>query len=341
MAKQQTLFKGELMEELLRDYFLNLGYYVVRGVKYKYEGNDITDVDLFLYGRSSSLLRQRINVDIKNKKSPQAFERILWANGLKKLLGFNSCIVATTDSRPVIHSFGQMHNTGILDGNFLKKLGNKKIESNRITEEDLLTELAKHRSYNFYKNKDWKYIYEISKGKLLTELDYSGANSILNIIHYFLEKYLTDKQKQETAIRLVYLTLSHFLIIVDFIIKDIAFLEQEQREKKLSDGFKYGNLGKDGVDKIVSMANEIAGGKPNNSILESIDSLPIEVFRDFFGKNDNAKNLFNWATELEYIAYYNTVMKPIDLPPNLKGVLSMLLDYYKIDRKKFFEHLLN
>ncbi len=341
MAKQQKLFKGELMEELLRNYFLNLGYYVVRGVKYRYEENDITDVDLYLYGRSSSLLRQRINVDIKNKKSPQAFERILWANGLKKLLGFDSCIVATTDFRPVIHSFGQLHNTGVLDGSFLGKLKANNNEDNRISEEDLLSELSKYKSYNFYKNKDWKFIYELSKSKLLSELDYSGANSTLSIINYFLEKSLTDKQKQETAIRLVYLTLSHFLIIVDFIIKDIAFLEQKQREKRLSDGFKFGNLGKDGVDKIVSMATQIAGGKSNSSIIDSLNDVPIDIFKDFFSKNENAKHLFHWAVELEYMGYYETIVSPINLPPYLKGVLSMVLDYFKIDRKDFFENILN
>ena len=66
---QTTLFKGEMMEELLRNYFLNLGYFVVRGIKYRYNENDITDVDLFLYGRISSLSREKINVDVKNKKT--------------------------------------------------------------------------------------------------------------------------------------------------------------------------------------------------------------------------------------------------------------------------------
>ena len=31
METQQTLFKGELMEELLRYYFLEMGYFVARG----------------------------------------------------------------------------------------------------------------------------------------------------------------------------------------------------------------------------------------------------------------------------------------------------------------------
>lgn len=336
MAKENKLFKGELMEELLRRYFLNMGYYVARGVKYRYEENDITDIDLFLYGRSSSLQRHRINVDVKNKKTPQAFERILWANGLKTLLGFDSCIVATTDYRPVIQSFGQIHNTRILDGNFLSKLRGGEYDD-RITEEELLSELSKCKSYNIYKNKDWKYIYESSKSKLLTELDYSGANSTLTVVKYFTEKSHTNKKTQELSIRALYLTISHFLIIVDFIIKDIAFLDQKEREIRLSEGFMFGNLGKGGVANIITIANEIMGGNSANTILQELNELPIDILKEFFSKNDNAKNLCHWAIGLEKMGYSKALPAPIDLDPGLKGVISVLLDYFGINRKSFFE----
>lgn len=336
MENQQMLSKGELMEELLRNYFLNSGYYVVRGIKYKYEGCDITDVDLYLYGRSSSLTRQRINVDIKNKKTPQAFERILWANGLMKLLNFNSCIVATTDQRPVIHTFGQLHNTIILDGSFLAKLRSNTYPD-RISEEELSSRLAKHKSYKTFDNRDWRFIYETSKSKLLTEQDYSGFNSALSNLIYFIEKVLTDEQKKEDATRMVYLVLSHMLIIIDFIVKDIAFLDTLDREKKLSDGFKFGNLGKDGVEKIISMAVQISGNKSANSFLKSLENIPTDILRDFFGKNENAKNLFNWAKEFEQLGYKKHILYPDQIEAPLKGVLSVMLDFARIERKKFFD----
>jgi hypothetical protein len=335
MESQQVLSKGELMEELLRDYFIGSGYYVVRGVKFNYEGFDITDVDLYLYGRSSSLTRQRINVDIKNKKSPQAFERILWVNGLMKLLNFNSCIVATTDRRPVIHAFGQLHNTIILDGTFLSKLrANTTLD--RLTEEDFLSNIARHKSYQTYENKDWRFIYELSKSKLLNEQDFAGFNSVLLTLLYFVEKSLTDEQKREDATRMIYLILSHLLIIADFIIKDIAFLDKSEREKKLSDGFKFGNLGKEGVSKIISMAIQISGNSSKNSFLESLDGIPINILTDFFAKNDNANNLFGWAKELEMLGYKRIFVTPNQIEAPLKGVISMILDFHSIDRRRFF-----
>jgi len=336
MEKQQNITKGELMEELIRNYFLNSGYYVVRGVKYRYEGNDITDVDLFLYGRSSSITRQRINVDIKNKKSPQAFERILWANGLRELLGFDSCIVATTDQRPVIHKFGQKHKTIILDGAFLAKMRSNSYP-NRLTEEELTSRFAKHSSYKTFGNKDWRHIYEESKSKILTEQDFAGFNSELAFLRYFIEKIVTDSQKREDATRMTYLIISHLLITIDFIIKDIAFLDNSDRERKLSDGFKFGNLGKDGVDKIISMAVQISGNKSANSFLKSLDSIPTDILRDFFSKNENTKNLFNWAREFERIGFNRGFINPENIDVPLKGFISLLLDFFGIERKKFFE----
>lgn len=335
MENQQKISKGELMEELLRNYFLNSGYYVVRGIKYKYAGCDITDIDLFLYGRSSSLSRQRINVDIKNKKSPQAFERILWVNGLMKLLNFDACIVATTDQRPIIHSFAQLHNTIILDGSFLSKLRANKFP-NRLTEEELTINLSKHKSYKTFNNKDWRYIYESSKSKLLSEQDFSGFNSSLIFLKYFFEKAITDIQKREDATRMIYLILSHTLIIIDFIIKDIAFLDINEREKKLSDGLKFGNLGQDGVDKIMSMVVQISGNKSANTFLKTLDKFPTNILKEFFSKNENTKNLFNWSKEFENLGYNKIFISPNQIAPPLKGVMSIFLDFLEIERKKFF-----
>ena len=332
---QTTLFKGEMMEELLRNYFLNLGYFVVRGVKYRYNENDITDVDLFLYGRISSLSREKINVDVKHKKTPQAFERILWANGLKKLLKFDSCIVATTDQRPVIHSFGELHHTTILDGNFLSKLRSNE-NNERLTEEELFNLLSPHKSYKTFYNKDWKYIYETSKSRLLTELDFSGFSSSLNVLMYFIEKQITDKQKQEPSLRIFYLILSHLLIIIDYILKDIIFLDQPNKEKKLSDGFKFGNLGKEGVDRIISMAVQISGNKSASSVLKSLDDIPTDILKDYFSKNENAKNIFGWAKEFETLGFNKILITPDKTPSHLKGIISVLLDYFSIERRKYF-----
>lgn len=335
MENQITLFKGEQMEESLRQYFLNNGYFVVRGVKFLYDGNDITDVDLFLYSRSSSLTRQRINVDIKNKKTPQALERVLWANGLMKLLNFDACIVATSESRSFVTSFGLLYQTTILDGTFLSKLrGNK--ESSRLAEEELLKRLSSHRSSKSF-NKDWRSMYEVSKAKLLTEMDFSGFNALLTYLKYYIEKAVTDVQKLEDATRMIYITMSHLLVIIDFILKDIAFLDSGVKEKKLSDGFKFGNLGKDGVGKIIEMAISISGAKSTHSIMKSIESNQAEILKEFFSRNEIARNVFLVARNFEELGFRREFKNPNELDPTQKSFLSVLLDYAQVERRKFYE----
>ncbi len=84
MGKQHPINKGYRMEESLRSYFLKTGYYVVRDVPFVYGGFDITDIDLWLYGRASSVSREITIVDAKNRRTPQAMERIFWVQGLRQ-----------------------------------------------------------------------------------------------------------------------------------------------------------------------------------------------------------------------------------------------------------------
>jgi hypothetical protein len=334
MIEQKKLFKGEQMEELLRKYFMASGYYVTRGARYRFEGNDITDVDLFLYMRESSMIRNRINVDIKNKKSPQAFERILWANGVMKLLQLDSCIVATTEKRPVVHSFGLLHKTVVLDGYFLAKL--KPDEDLRLSEDELMDQLSAFTSYNFFKNKDWRFIYEVSKSKLLSELDFSGYNSAIILSRYFIEKILVDDEKRILALRMLYIVISHSLIIIDFILKDVVFLDQQSKENRLSEGLKFGNLGREGVDRIIKLAASISKTQPS-SLLASMDNTSTDVLKNFFAKNENSKNTFSLAREFEALGYEVNLQSPHLLSAGPKSVLGVYLDYFNIERKKFFD----
>ena len=118
----QVLLKGPRMEELLRSYFLKAGYYVVRGVPFIYEGFDVTDIDLWLYSRTSSVSREITLVDAKNKKTPQAIERIFWVQGLRIATKATNAVVATTEKRQEVKDFGRELGVLVLDGTFLGKL---------------------------------------------------------------------------------------------------------------------------------------------------------------------------------------------------------------------------
>lgn len=335
MENQQELFKGELMEEKLRLYFLNSGYYVVRGIKYSYESNEITDIDLMLYGRVSILNRIRTNVDIKNKKSPKAFERILWTKGVQELLKFDNCVVATMDRKESVRRYAEKHDITLLDGRFLQKLNYTLTD--RISEEELLAQFGKYLSYKEFPNQNWKSLYEKSKSSLLEELDFSGYNTNLLYLKYFFNKTF-DPQKKDTAIRATYIFLSHNLLILDYILKDIAFLEPEERKTVLGNGFKYGNLGEEGLKRTIEMAIKISGSRYTASqIKKIIDEIDIEILREFFSKQETIKNLFKWAIAFEKLAFSKVMVYPNDIDIELKSLVAMFLDYYKLNRKSYFD----
>jgi len=331
--EQPSLFKGELMEEKLRQYFLNNGYYASRSVKYNYKDQEITDIDIYLYGRLSSLSRERINVDLKNKKNPKAFERILWAKGVQSLLNFENCIVATMDKREVIRDFCSKNGVILLDGSFLQKLSFNAAE--RLTEEDFISLISEYKSFKTFYNVNWKNLYEASKSRLINEMDFSGFNANLGLLKYFYLKCL-ERQKRDAALRCTYLILSHNILMLDFILKDVAFLEPVLRRETLNDGFKFGNLGRDGVNRTIDLAVKIANSALSTStIKKQLESKTTDILADFFSKADVSKKMFSWSIELEKLAFSKAILKPAELEPSLKSVFFVFLDYFEINRKDF------
>ncbi|RWC38432.1 MAG: hypothetical protein EOS28_29900 [Mesorhizobium sp.] len=60
--------KGLKTEELVRAYFLRAGFFVMRGIKLRHDGVELTDIDMWVYERSATLARRRTIIDIKDKE---------------------------------------------------------------------------------------------------------------------------------------------------------------------------------------------------------------------------------------------------------------------------------
>src|SRR5262249_5063423 len=152
---------------------------------------DITDVDLWLYLRPSPLTRERVNVDAKNRSTPKAMERILWARGLQAILGLESCIVATTDHRPIVKEFGHRHGVLVLDGTFLGRLSARKngADGGRLSEEELVGLLGSSRDDKLLGN--WRERLSVARGRLVTQLEFDGCNGWLEDVRYFLEQMIS------------------------------------------------------------------------------------------------------------------------------------------------------
>jgi hypothetical protein len=334
--------KGSAAEEALRNYFLSLGYFVVRGCKFRYGRFDVTDVDLFLYGRSSALHRERINVDIKNKKTPQALERALWAKGLQVMLGLDACVVATTDSRPDVRAFGLEHGVTVLDGSFLSRLVKSgRSQQARIAEEELVQQLEKESLGKL--GGDWRGRYELGKSRLLDSLSFDGTNAWLNDVGYFAEQAVQAAESSSASWRMLYMSLACFLISVDFILRDHVAADHDQRRQLLEDGFRYGSAGRAYTEKVGRLAAALAvgvvahpgvGDEVQRALADQAESVRADILAEHLARSGTPSLMFELAREFESATFHPTLPSPATLSASAKGLLGVISDFHGVDRKR-------
>lgn len=334
--------KGFDLEERLRAYFLSLGYYVLRGVKFSYNRFDVTDIDLWLYLRATPISRERCNVDIKNKKTPQALERIFWAKGIQRVLGLERCVVATTDSRPDVAAFGLMHEVTVLDGAFLTRLEKSaRSAADRLTEERFL-EIVDRASLGKVGG-DWKGGYERSKARVLSGMDFDGVNQWLRDIGRLLDVHLSGPVEGDAALRLVYANIGMLLVSIDFLMQGCLNLDNDQRKLYLTEGFRYGNSGRASAEGILRVASRLVSastGQPasmetvEKEIQQQFSSVRAEVLGEFFAKVGAQGAIIDVAREFEAAAYTNQPPSAAELSLPAQAVMGTLADHFGRDRKK-------
>lgn len=332
------------MEEALRAYFIAGGFYVLRGVRVRYHGGDVTDIDIWLYARTSPVSRHRVIVDAKNKKQPQAMERIFWAQGLQKVLGLDQAIVATTDKRDVVRDFGREHGVIVLDGSFILRLIKSQESSrDRISEEDFERLID---GYSLAKvSGDWKNRLRDSKA-LVTTLDYNAVNHWLSDARFFLDQCFLMEKHRPMVMRLFYFTVSLFAIGIDYVLKELSFDDVAQRKRIIDDGLRHGTDRAAGVQRMLDVASGLAeqylpdGKAAAHRIREGIKrdfaDLRTSILAEYFSRASAAQSLFQAARELEAAAYRIVDIRPAQLSVGTQSLIGVLLDYWHIDRTRFF-----
>lgn len=342
MGKPLTINKGYRMEEVLRNYFLRAGYFVVRGVPFNYEGFTVTDIDLWLYNRTSSIAREIIIVDSKNKKTPQAIERIFWIQGLKQAIRATSAVVATTETRQEVKDFGRELNVLVLDGSFLAKLNKSEepVSADRLTDEEFFYKID---SYTLGKlDGNWKGRFMLCKTLLSKGLSFDNCNEWLTQARFFAEQSITKPNQREIALRCFYIICSFIAVSVDFSLKEFSFLEQAEKTSLIRDGFTYGSKGSTGMKKVLDVAmglveqhapgGSLVSNQVRKSVVNQLSSLNTEILGEYFSKNEVAKTLFTVARELENLAMRRVFTPHTSASVELRGLVSCILDYWGIDR---------
>lgn len=341
MGEKQAA-KGARNEEVLRNYFLEQGFFVARGLKLRQGDAEATDVDLWLYQRPTAVFRQRAIVDAKDRRRPEAMERVLWSIGVRAVTGVEHCIVATTDRRAEVKALAAKGDVTVLDGSVLARLASKPGPLNRLSEEDFATTAFPSGDEKLLGN--WRRRIEDARSRLLNGLDADGCNAWLEDARYFLEA-ASEPRRTDAALRLSYLVVSYFLIGLDWTLRSTAFNEREDRKTSLEDGFRFGSRGRRQFDDLLRTSEELlvrffpehkgTAASMRNQASEVLASVPARALAEFFSRQDVASRLFKLALEFERAAYAQTVMSPRDMSADQKSVLGVILDFFGLPRERF------
>lgn len=344
----KKLSKGQQLEEILRIYFLKSGYFVERGIPFKYGDFDVTDIDLWMYNRSSSVSREISIVDIKNKKTPQAIERIFWVKGLQSAVKATNAIVATTEKRPDVKDFGKEMNVFVLNGVFLDKI--KKFEQEieyRITNEDFYSMIS---GYSLEKlDGDWKGKVLESKALLAKGLNFDNLNRLIEIARFFAQQTITKPSQKNLALRCFYKLCSYVAINIDYLQRDLSFLEDvDARQKAFVEGFRYGASGERSIKKIVDMSlsfveqysenGKVTANQARYNINKQLEDIQTNILAEYFSKHEVLQGMFTTALKFEALSMQKEFSSHTDSTVEVKSFIGALLDYYSIDRVKFSEN---
>ena len=333
--------KGAIAEEAMRASFLEKGYFVVRSIPFTVDKFDVTDIDLWLYG-ISGVFRERINVDIKNKRTPQAIERILWALGVRQALQLTKCIVVTTEKRPAVVNFGRRHGVLVVDSDYLKKEMKYRGASHRLTEEEFLASLCPSDAET--KGKELVSRYKEAKKLLLNKLDFDGANLHLLFIGQCLDDMAGLPGMRVSIRRVLFTLMSYLLVTLDFNLSKREFMNVAQQEEVLEAGLKFGNDGSVRIDYFVRQLGQCnSHNDPQfqayiNAITEQIrsdvDDIKADIIAEYITKNLGINALVPLAKLFEAEAFSSHPRSIGDLDTQMKATLLMLVDYCNQDRKE-------
>lgn len=340
--------KGLEMEEALRAYFFEAGYFVVRGVPFQLDGDDVTDIDLWLYERPAAASRRRIIVDVKNKKSPKAAERIIWLKGLQAALGADGAIVATTDKRPSSKRLAKNLSVMLLDGDAVAKVSSAR----RLSQHDGLTsdELSNaiKRVDESRRSVDWRITFNEARASLLTGLGAHSGNRSLQAFRFFAHEAVSahpGSQQAELATRLAYSSAALAMISLDFIIADNAFRSVDDRRAAILNSVRFGQAEVSpqlasvtaavGMVRKYAVNGAAAARQVELGFRADAEGIPAGIIADFVGKVSSGDAMFQIARELESASVSRKLLGFDALSSAAKSALGAFLDFGDLSREGF------
>jgi hypothetical protein len=347
MPSERVGGKGAGLEETLKEYFWQSGYFAVRGLPFRLENEDITDVDLWLYERPAALTRRRLILDAKNKKVPRAAERLVWVKGLQVALQVDGALVASTDKRISSRRLAKSMGVTLLDGDAVNKLTSSsklKLDDQYSLEEfdGLFKAVDAAR-----RGSEWRSALLDTRASLISSFGIHSANTALRASGYFGDQALMAAPasiQAETAMRGFYSACAYAAIGLDFVLSDLAFRSQDERRAALINGIRYGHtetsealrtvraaiaLARQHVPSGASVAKQVERG-----FEEQAASVAAEVIADYVSRFSVTDVLFTVARELERNAYAIRIVHFDALSVDARSLVGVFIDFHGLSRER-------
>jgi hypothetical protein len=346
MAKK-TGKKGLETEEIVRSYFLGAGFFVVRGVKLRHGGDELTDIDLWLYERSATLARRRIIIDIKDNAQPKAAERLFFIMGLAELIQVEATGIATSDNRRSLRELARKHNVLWIDNDDLQRLKSSErlTVSSRLSDENLGELIGKIDALRSSKNV--RDVFVSVKSAVADRFGPSCANTAIDGMQYFAKTGVEAHPGSLSAqvfTRLTYFSAAIAAAAFDFASGELALRPHRERLAGLTDAIRFGDDRKGTAEKLRWAEAALRDYAPNGPSVaetvrlrfnEALQSLPAEDLAEVIVKMANSDRLFRAATDLEQAAFLINCPSFDELSIDAKSVLGALLDFVSVDRLAF------
>lgn len=337
--------KGAALEEIARAYFQRQGYFALRSVPYRFDGEDVTDIDVWLYGRQAASGRIRAVVDAKDKRSPKALERVLWTKGLQVTTGSDRAIVVTTDNNPRVNRFARENRVSVVTKSFLDSFARSdRGKSDRMTLEGFYDHINANQSQK--QDGDWLAHVEAVKTALVSNPGFPAFNSAVSAFRFFGEKLDTRPLYREQALRCCYLTASIACASLDAALERVVFDDESAKVRAINNGIVFGDTGDGKTQKNLQNVLNLVAASMNNGralsaqIESAIDAefgkIRADIISEYFSKEANQFALFTIARELEDKAHAPLGGDLNGLSLDAKGTLGVLADFSQVKRSLLF-----
>jgi hypothetical protein len=332
--------KGPRLEEVVRSFFSQQGYFALRSVPYRFSGDDVTDVDVWLYSRQAPSLRMTGIVDVKNKKSPRAYERILWTKGLQAALKADKAMVATTDGNPSVTALAKELGVTLIPRSFLERSEDSGALSSRLTLEDIVKQIETNRSHR--EDGNWIGVLADAKATLASIGGFPAFNRATAAFRFFAERAEVRVMHADIALRCALQGAAIACIALDMALARLSFDDRRARYNAIVDGINFGDTGDGRTKQALENAFSVIGETTQNGkaiaaqarahLKHQLKSIRADLIAEYFMRESNAMQLFDAARELDEAAHTTAPPETNGLTVAARSIIGVLCDFVGMDR---------